>query len=115
MGEFARQYAIYGLLTEPGSLPFARAMASPPYWVWYPGLILLLVFLPLYFPNGRLVSARWRPLVWFAACTTAVATVAAAIRAEDGETWGIPNPLGVERVENMGFLSDVFTIGMPVS
>ncbi len=27
LGEFSRQYAIYGLLTEPGSLPFARMMA----------------------------------------------------------------------------------------
>ena len=26
LGEFGRQYAIYGVLTEPGALPFARAM-----------------------------------------------------------------------------------------
>lgn len=63
LGEFSRQYAIYGLLTAPGALPFARAMASPPYWIWYPGLTLLLAFLPLYFPNGRLVSRRWQPLL----------------------------------------------------
>lgn len=31
LAEFARQYALYGLVTEPGSLPFARAMAWPPY------------------------------------------------------------------------------------
>ena len=31
LGEFGRQYAIYGLLTEPGSLPLAGAMASLPY------------------------------------------------------------------------------------
>lgn len=114
-GEFARQYAIYGVLTEPGSLPFARAMASPPYWVWYPGLMLMLAFLPLYFPNGRLVSPRWRPLTWFAACAAVVATGVAAIQEEDFETWGIPNPLGIESLDNMELLSDVFTIGMPVS
>jgi hypothetical protein len=31
LGEFTRQYAIYRLVTEPGSLPLARVMASPPY------------------------------------------------------------------------------------
>ena len=46
LGEFSRQYAIYGLLTEPGSLPAARIMASPPYWIWFPGLILMFSFLP---------------------------------------------------------------------
>ncbi len=65
LGEFSRQYAIYGLLTEPDALPLARAMASPPYWVWYPGLVLTSL-LSLYFPNGRLISRRWRPVVWFA-------------------------------------------------
>ena len=33
LGEFGRQYAIYGTLTEPGALPFARAMIWPTYWV----------------------------------------------------------------------------------
>ncbi len=114
-GEFARQYAIYGILTEPGSLPIARAMASPPYWVWYPGLMLMLAFLPLYFPNGRLVSPRWRPVSWFAACVAVVATGISAIRKEDFETPGIPNPLGIESLENTRLLSDALTIAMPVS
>ena len=45
-GEFSRQYAIYGLQTDPGSLPFALAMASLPYWIWLPGIILMFSFLP---------------------------------------------------------------------
>lgn len=56
LGEFGRQYAIYGVLTEPGALPFARVMIWPTYWIWYPGLILMISLLPLYFPDGRLVS-----------------------------------------------------------
>jgi hypothetical protein len=114
-GEFARQYAIYGILTEPGSLPAARAMASPPYWVWFPGLMLLLVFLPLYFPNGRLLSPRWRPVTWFAACVTVIATGSSAVRPEDFETRGIPNPLGIESLEALGSLPDVLAIALPVS
>ena len=32
LGEFGRQYAIYGVQTNPGSLPLAGAMASLAYW-----------------------------------------------------------------------------------
>jgi len=114
-GEFARQYAIYGLLTDPGSLPLARAMASPPYWVWYPGLVLMLAFLPLYFPNGRLVSPRWRPVTWLAACVAVVATGVSAVQAEDFETRGIPNPLGIESLGNAEPFSEALAIVLPVS
>ena len=33
-------------------------------WLWYPGLSLLFIITPALFPNGRLPSPRWRPLVW---------------------------------------------------
>jgi alanine-alpha-ketoisovalerate/valine-pyruvate aminotransferase len=56
LGEFGRQYAIYGVLTQHGSLPFARVMIWPTYWVWYPGLVLMISLLPLYFPDGRLIA-----------------------------------------------------------
>ncbi len=101
VGEFSRQYAIYGLITEPDALPLARAMAWPPYWIWYPGLMLMLAFLPLYFPNGRLVSRRWRPVVWFAAFVTAFAVVLSAVRPGVGETRSVPNPLGMEALDEV--------------
>ena len=96
LGEFGRQYAIYGVLTEPGSLPFARAMIWPTYWVWYPGLILLVSLLPLYFPDGRLVSRGWRWTTGLAVAFGACATALAMVRPGDNEARGIPNPLGIE-------------------
>ena len=93
LGEFSRQYALYGLLTAPGSLPLARLMASPPYWAWFPGIICLFVLLPLYFPTGRLLSPRWRPLLGLTAASAVLVTLLGAIRPGDTETQGIPNPL----------------------
>jgi hypothetical protein len=104
-GEFSRQYAVYGLQTDPGSLPFALAMASPSYWIWLPGIILMFAFLPLYFPDGHLLSPRWRIVVWFAVVVGLFETVLALIRPGDEETPGIPNPLGVE---SLGPLTGVF-------
>ena len=95
-GEFTRQYAIYGLLTAPGSLPLARAMASPPYWIWLLGIILMFSLLPLYFPNGRLVSPRWRPIALAAVAMAGLQVALAAFMPGDFETPGIPNPLGQE-------------------
>ena len=115
LGEFGRQYAIFGLLTEPGSLPLARVMASPPYWVWYPGLMSILVFLPLYFPDGQLVSRRWRPVAWLAVLLTAVLGAFALIRPASDETTGVPNPLGVEGVRDLDLVSDALGILVPTS
>ncbi len=96
LGEFSRQYAIYGFLTEPGSLPFARAAVWPAYWVWFPGLVLMFSLLPLYFPNGRLLSPRWRPAVWLAVFVALVAAGIGAFQPNDLEAPGLPNPLGIE-------------------
>jgi hypothetical protein len=115
LGEFGRQYAIYGVLTDPGSLPLAGAMASPAYWAWFPGLMLVTAFLPLYFPDGHLVSRRWRPVAWLALLVTACSTAFAVIRPSGDETRGLPNPLGIESLGDLGTLSRVFEVVLTVS
>ena len=114
LGEFGRQYAIYGVLTEPGSLPFARAMIWPTYWIWYPGLILMISLMPLYFPDGRLVSRAWRWVPRLAVVFGVLATVLAMVRPGDNEARGIPNPLGIESLsEGPRALSSALAILMP--
>jgi hypothetical protein len=113
-GEFGRQYAIYGALTVPGSLPFARALIWPTYWIWYPGLVLMVSLLPLYFPDGRLVSRSWRWATGFAVAFGACATGLAMVRPGDNEARGLPNPLGVDGLgEGPRAFSQVFEILMP--
>jgi hypothetical protein len=70
-GTLALEYAIYGYITRPGSLPGAILAAWYTWW-WEP--MLILVFTPLLFPTGRLLSPRWRPIAVLAA--VAVASVA---------------------------------------
>jgi hypothetical protein len=114
LGEFGRQYAIYGVLTRHGSLPFARAMIWPTYWVWYPGLVLMISLLPLYFPDGRLVARGWRWATGLAVVFGTFATGLAMVRPGDNEARGIPNPLGIESLGGEArALSPVFEVLMP--
>ena len=113
LGEFGRQYAIYGVLTRHGSLPFARAMIWPTYWVWYPGLVLMISLLPLYFPDGRLVARGWRWATGLAVVFGTFATGLAMVRPGDNEARGIPNPLGIESLgEEARALASVFDVIM---
>ncbi|MBJ7594905.1 MAG: hypothetical protein JF886_08595 [Candidatus Dormibacteraeota bacterium] len=41
-------------------------------WAWVPGVVGALALLPVLFPNGKLPSRRWRPLVWVVCGATAV-------------------------------------------
>ena len=57
---FANEYAVYALLTEPGSLPAGETMAWVGSWLFLAPLILSGTLLFLLFPDGRLLSRRWR-------------------------------------------------------
>jgi hypothetical protein len=103
----AAEYATYALVTRPGSLPGATFAAWYASWPWYPTLGLALVFTPLLFPTGHLLSPRWRSLAWLAGAATVVFTVLAALKADLvlgdddlGEHFVIANPIGVAGLEN---------------
>jgi hypothetical protein len=64
---FASQYAIYGLLTDPGSVPGAAWLAWISSWLTIPAIFSAFAALLLLFPTGRLLSPRWRPVAWMVA------------------------------------------------
>jgi hypothetical protein len=101
-GQLASEYATYAYATRPGSLPGATLAAWYGSWPWFLVLAMTLVFTPLLFPTGRLLSPRWRPVAWLAGVTTAVLTALTSLRTELGtvEDQVIVNPIGVAAVGN---------------
>jgi hypothetical protein len=60
---FAEQYALYGVAAASGAVPAAKAvgcLAS----VGAFATVLLMFIIVLLFPDGRLPSRRWRPVLW---------------------------------------------------
>jgi hypothetical protein len=72
-------YAIYALLTNPGALPLGAEASWLGQWIWAPGLGLILVFLPLLFPDGHPPSHRWRPVGWLGALSIGLICVLTSI------------------------------------
>ena len=64
LSAFGGLYAVYALLTNPGSLPGGAWLAWIPTWLTIPAIYSALAALLLLFPNGRLLSSRWRPVAW---------------------------------------------------
>ena len=99
------QYALYGLATAPGSVPAVRLAG------WFSGTtasltIELLFFVVLLFPDGRLPSRRWRPVLW-AMFVVVAGGVAGQLQAGTYISGGITNALdaaGVSYPNPLGFL-----------
>ena len=77
--------------------PGRRAVGWTAGWLWYVWLALTGIFLPLVFPTGRLLSARWRPVAWLAAAGLGLCMVGTALKDGDLDLSApVENPLGVD-------------------
>ena len=72
---FASDYALRALYIDPGSLPAADLMSWGVTWTWFAGIGTIVLAI-LLFPNGELLSRRWRPVAWLVAANTTLACVA---------------------------------------
>ncbi|NES27944.1 hypothetical protein GCE86_09745 [Micromonospora terminaliae] len=91
----AAEYVTYTLFTRPGALPGA-GVAALAVWLWLPAFLLMVVALPLLFPDGRLRSPGWRApaAVALTSGTVAIVGIATVDQVVAGETGGAyHNPL----------------------
>ncbi len=114
-------YATYVMLTQ--GQPDALAVFGA--WIfncfWFLMLALTFVYLPLLFPDGRLLSRRWLPVAVVAGAMPLTVVVLRAlmdtIPVNEARGYKIDNPIGIEglgRVEDLpiyGALNVLFFVG----
>ena len=101
----ASEWAIY--LFEHGSRSAAAWMGWPGTTLWTIGFLPLLILLPLWFPDGTLISMRWRPLGWAGVVIGALAFITFGFGEPEldlandaaGKAIQVANPLHVPEME----------------
>src|SRR5919199_1436622 len=92
--QFGQTYATYGLVAEPGSLPAPRTLVTLLGQGWV-AAIVIIPFLWLLFPDGRLPSARWKVVAWVVVLVgTPLLIVPPFVSGESGMA-PVENPIGI--------------------
>ncbi len=83
---------------------------------WMFGILLMVFLLPLLFPDGRLPSRRWRPLLWFIAAFIVILAMNLAFGQEvltGSADVGVKNPFYVDAIGGFPNLDPVIGILFP--
>jgi len=99
--DFVFVYTRYTLIYSPGSLPFGTAFLWITAWGFAPAACLTAFVLPLVFPDGRLLSRRWRPVLWAALLIIPLLAVGRAFIPDNmGSSLNyLPNPYPIPAAE----------------
>ena len=94
-------YARYTLVHSPGSLPFSTAALWVNTWAYAPAVSLGGMVLLLVFPEGRLLSRRFRPALWAALAFIPLAIAAFAFSTQNlGSLFRhLSNPYAIPRLD----------------
>jgi hypothetical protein len=93
--EGASGLADYGLNAHPGSVPGAIWFAWLGQVMWVPEIACLFILLPLFYPTGRLPSARWRVVIVIAGALVVIGGVSSAFVSWAPAPYPLGNPLAL--------------------
>src|SRR5215204_5578875 len=98
-GSFTEPYASYALRENP-AFPGGGYMAWFSWWLaGFEVLVMAAVLVMLLFPNGHLLSRRWRIVAWMALCGALLRTLTNAFPLEDLNAHPyVQVPFGIEGV-----------------
>ncbi len=74
LGLLETKYIVYAIHVRNRAVPGADLLATFGQMDWVLEIVPVAILLPLVFPTGRLLSRRWRPVVWIAV-VAAIATI----------------------------------------
>jgi hypothetical protein len=94
------EYVIAGVLVVPGGLPATSFLGWTLSWIWVLPLSIALIYLPLLFPTGSLVSRRWRAVAWLGAIGVVLFSLALGfVPGPIQQASFIDNPFGVAGID----------------
>jgi hypothetical protein len=116
LGELALEYAVYALITAPGTPPAGAWAGWFGGWVRGMGWLIIVLFLLLLFPTGRLPSVRWLPVLWGALlfCLFFTAVIWLSPTSADLRLTFVPNPLRLG-IPIMNLLLEVLYLTLPLT
>ncbi len=92
----AERYQYFALVIHHGDLPLGTAAAWVQAWVYVPALAIVVNVLPQLFPDGHVVSPRWRFGLWLAGFAfVGICAIDALAPGIIGQSV-VPNPFGVD-------------------
>jgi signal transduction histidine kinase len=106
-------YAVVGVASHPGVLPWDKAVGALSEWIFVP-IVTGLAYVLLVFPTGTLPSRRWRPVATVGIALMGVALVGfvvtpreVALPAPGGVSVTFPNPFGIRSL-GLGISTTLF-------
>jgi hypothetical protein len=113
-------YAAYVMTTTGRPDPLAVVGAWANGWYWFFFIVLAFIFLPLYFPDGRLPSRGWLPVAAISGAgglaMVVLGMLADTLAGQDID-YRIENPIGIEglaHVEDMPLVLGVLSVPLAI-
>ncbi len=93
----SEEFTLYTLYLRPELIPLGILVAGLFNWMWVFSYALIAIFIPLLFPNGRLLSPRWRVVAWMGTLWMVAGSAwMVLLPAPLPNNGGVENPFGLE-------------------